>query len=57
MPAGSHEPLVVFQVVMENYDPDFTKVVKPKDILVTGFNFGTGSSREQAATALKHGIL
>lgn len=24
-------------------------------VLVTGFNFGTGSSREQAATALKHG--
>jgi homoaconitate hydratase len=25
------------------------------NILVAGFNFGTGSSREQAATALKHG--
>ncbi|RMF82105.1 MAG: homoaconitase, partial [Planctomycetota bacterium] len=24
------------------------------DILVGGYNFGTGSSREQAATALKH---
>jgi homoaconitate hydratase len=24
------------------------------DILVSGFNFGTGSSREQAATALKY---
>ena len=37
---------------MENYDPDFTKVAKAGDILVSGYNFGTGSSREQAATCL-----
>jgi len=42
------------KVVMENYDPDFVKIVEPGDILVGGFNFGTGSSREQAATALKY---
>jgi homoaconitate hydratase len=42
------------EVVMENYDPEFTKIVKKGDILVGGFNFGTGSSREQAATALKY---
>jgi homoaconitate hydratase len=42
------------QVVMENYDPDFGKIVTEGDILVGGFNFGTGSSREQAATALKY---
>jgi homoaconitate hydratase len=41
-------------VVMENYDPGFGKIVKAGDILVGGFNFGTGSSREQAATALKY---
>jgi len=41
-------------VVMENYDPEFGKVVADGDILAGGFNFGTGSSREQAATALKH---
>jgi homoaconitate hydratase len=41
-------------VVMENYDPEFGKIVKAGDILVGGFNFGTGSSREQAATALKY---
>ncbi|NOY76640.1 MAG: homoaconitase [Calditrichaeota bacterium] len=41
-------------VVMENYDPDFRSLVKEGDILVSGFNFGTGSSREQAATALKY---
>jgi homoaconitate hydratase len=41
------------QVVMENYDPEFAKLTRPKDILVGGFNFGTGSSREQAVTALQ----
>lgn len=41
-------------VVMENYDPEFGKIVKKGDLLVGGFNFGTGSSREQAATALKY---
>jgi len=42
------------QVAMENYDPDFKSIVKPGDILAGGFNFGTGSSREQAATCLKY---
>ena len=41
-------------VVMENYDPEFRSIAKAGDILVGGFNFGTGSSREQAATALKY---
>ncbi|KAF8802517.1 homoaconitase [Phlegmacium glaucopus] len=57
------------EVVMENYDPAFATLVeslrtplvdgpvsknaKQGVILVSGYNFGTGSSREQAATALK----
>ena len=41
-------------VAMENYDPAFQNIAQEGDILVGGFNFGTGSSREQAATALKH---
>jgi homoaconitate hydratase len=41
-------------VVMENYDPAFAGLAEEGDILVGGFNFGTGSSREQAATALKY---
>jgi len=40
------------QVCMENYDSTFPTISKPNDILVTGFNFGCGSSREQAATAI-----
>jgi len=39
-------------VVMENYDPEFRQIAKSGDVLVGGYNFGTGSSREQAATAL-----
>ena len=39
--------------VLEDLDPMFRKVVQPGDILVAGDNFGCGSSREQAAMALK----
>ena len=41
------------RVVMENYDPSFAQRTRAGDVLVGGLNFGTGSSREQAATALK----
>ncbi|KAJ5570320.1 homoaconitase LysF [Penicillium hispanicum] len=40
------------QVCMSNYDKEFSTTAKAGDILVTGFNFGCGSSREQAATAI-----
>ncbi|KAK8061656.1 hypothetical protein PG994_008022 [Apiospora phragmitis] len=40
------------EVVMENYDTNFGKIAKAGDIVVAGFNFGCGSSREQAATAI-----
>jgi homoaconitate hydratase len=40
------------KVVMENYDPQFAGLTRPGDVVVGGFNFGTGSSREQAVTAL-----
>ncbi|KAK9441475.1 homoaconitate hydratase [Metarhizium brunneum] len=40
------------EICMENYDPEFSTTAKPGDILVAGFNFGCGSSREQAATAI-----
>ncbi|MCJ7582453.1 MAG: 3-isopropylmalate dehydratase [Candidatus Aminicenantes bacterium] len=39
---------------MEDFDPGFSKEVKKHDILVTGNNFGCGSSREQAVTCLKY---
>jgi homoaconitate hydratase len=37
---------------MQNYDPAFSSVAREGDILVSGFSFGCGSSREQAATAI-----
>ena len=40
-------------VTFENYDPNFNSLYQMGDVVVAGFNFGTGSSREQAATALK----
>jgi len=39
---------------MANYDPAFQNIAVDGDIIVAGKNFGTGSSREQAATSLKH---
>jgi homoaconitate hydratase len=41
------------KVVMENYDPQFASRTLAGDVVVSGFNFGTGSSREQAVTCLK----
>ncbi|MCA9293431.1 MAG: homoaconitase [Phycisphaerales bacterium] len=40
------------QYAMLNYDPNFQSIAQAGDIIVGGSNFGTGSSREQAATAL-----
>jgi len=44
---------VMAKVVMENYDPQFASRARAGDVVVSGFNFGTGSSREQAVTCLK----
>ena len=41
------------KVVMENYDPTFASRTRAGDVIVGQFNFGTGSSREQAVTCLK----
>jgi homoaconitate hydratase len=42
------------KVSMENYDSEFDSIAEKGDIIVGGFNFGSGSSREQAATCLKY---
>lgn len=58
--AGKHTynetltPEAMAGVIFENYDPAFSAIARPGDIVVSGLNFGTGSSREQAVTALKH---
>ena len=52
----TYEPLTPEQMAkhaMEDCDPDFVKTVAEGDIIVSGNNFGAGSSREQAVTCLK----
>ncbi|MGH2341685.1 3-isopropylmalate dehydratase [Segnochrobactraceae bacterium EtOH-i3] len=39
---------------LEGLAPDFAASVRPGDVVVGGENFGIGSSREQAAEALRH---
>jgi homoaconitate hydratase len=41
------------RVVFENFDPGLAARLTPGDVVLGGFNFGTGSSREQAVTALR----
>jgi 3-isopropylmalate/(R)-2-methylmalate dehydratase small subunit len=52
----TYEPLTPEQMAghaMEDYDPDFAGTVTNGDIIISGNNFGAGSSREQAVTCLK----
>ena len=57
--AGKHTyrddmtPEQMAEVTFENYDLNFNSLYQKGDVVVGGLNFGTGSSREQAATALK----
>ena len=46
-------PEMMAKVVFDNYDATLAEKLKPGDVIVSGFNFGAGSSREQAVTALK----
>jgi len=52
----TYDPLTPEQMAehaLEDYLPTFAQEVKQGDILITGQNFGSGSSREQAVTCLK----
>lgn len=42
------------QHTMEGVDPDFRDKAEPGDFIVAGNNFGSGSSREEAPTVIKH---
>jgi 3-isopropylmalate/(R)-2-methylmalate dehydratase small subunit len=47
-------PQELASVALEDLDPSFAKSVQSGDVIVGGKNWGCGSSREQAVTALKH---
>jgi 3-isopropylmalate/(R)-2-methylmalate dehydratase small subunit len=49
-----HPIATIAEHCLESVDPDFARTVKPGDVVVAGQGFGIGSSREQAAEALKH---
>jgi 3-isopropylmalate/(R)-2-methylmalate dehydratase small subunit len=50
---AKHDPKEWGKHAMENLDPQFSKRVRPGDVIIAGKNFGCGSSREQAPIALK----
>ena len=50
----SQAPEVLASHVLEPVYPDFQNMITKGDFVVAGENFGCGSSREQAVTALKY---
>ena len=50
---NSIDPAFLAGHCMEDADAEFTKKVRPGDVLVAGENFGCGSSREHAPIAIK----
>lgn len=52
--AMKHGLDVIARHCLERVRPEFAAQVKRGDVLVAGANFGIGSSREQAASALVH---
>src|SRR5262249_42865997 len=49
----SYQPGEMASHLMTGFDPEFPKKVRLGDIIVGGLNFGCGSSREEAAGAMK----
>ena len=48
---SKHEELAAH--CMEDIDPEYVRKVKPGDVMVAGWNFGCGSSREHAVWGLE----
>ncbi len=48
------EPAEIAAHALEDLDPNFALAAQPGDVIVAGRNWGNGSSREQAVTALKY---
>jgi len=47
-------PEAIASVALEDLDPNFANNVQDGDVIVAGQNWGNGSSREQAVSALKY---
>jgi 3-isopropylmalate dehydratase small subunit len=50
---NTSDPKELARHAMEDQDREFSKKVRPGDIIVAGKNFGCGSSREHAPIAIK----
>jgi 3-isopropylmalate dehydratase small subunit len=50
---NTSDPAQLAKHCMEDADPEFTKKMKPGDIIIADQNFGCGSSREHAPLAMK----
>ena len=48
------DPDKMSSVALQDLDDNFASQVQPGDVIVAGRNWGCGSSREQAVTALKY---
>lgn len=48
------DPRELASIAFIEYRPEFAQKVKPGDFIIAGKNFGCGSSRETAVTALKY---
>ncbi|MBI2975854.1 MAG: 3-isopropylmalate dehydratase [Chloroflexi bacterium] len=48
------EPSEIAAHALEDLDPNFAREARAGDVIVAGRNWGNGSSREQAVTALKY---
>lgn len=51
---GKVEAADLARVAFANYDPGLSAELRAGDVILAGRNFGCGSSREQAVTALAH---
>jgi homoaconitate hydratase family protein/3-isopropylmalate dehydratase small subunit len=50
----STDPAEITPLLFEDFDPEFSKNVKKDDIIISGDNFGCGSSREHPSVGLSY---